>query len=108
MKQSFTSLCSEFANKARYKLSLVPQIPNDKILDVMAKDGWKKDSVAVTPEQMAAAASAVGHGCVWLPSTTIKNAEGKDAIMGGDHELYQEYRQAVRKAAAQVYGINPK
>lgn len=108
MKQSFTSLCSEFANKARYKLSLIPQIPNDKILEVMAKDGWKKASVPVTPEQMAAAATSVGHGMVWLPSTTVKNAEGKDALMGGDHELYAEYKQAVRKAAAQVYSINPK
>lgn len=108
MNQSFKSLCSEFTKQTRFKLSLLPQIPNDKILTVMAKDGWKKVAVEITPEQIACAASAAGHGVLFLPTDTIKNAAGQDAIMGGDPELYTEYKQAVRRAAAQVYGINLK
>lgn len=106
MKQSLTSLCSEFSRRARYNLALIPLIPNDKIMKVLEEDGYKVVPYTPTPGEIASAASVIGHGVPYFPSSTVKNREGVDVIIGGGEER-DEFKQAVRRAAAQVYNIKP-
>lgn len=106
MKQSFTSLCSEFGRRARYNLALIPSIPNDKIMEILKEDGYKIVPYVPTPGEIASAASAIGHGVPYFPHSTVKSREGVDVIFGGGEER-DEFKQAVRRAAAQVYNLKP-
>lgn len=105
MNQSFMNLCSEFSNRVRYNLALVPFIPNDKILKVMEQDGWKKAPAQFTDQELASFLIETHHGMPFVPRTTICNAAGKDGVFGPDMTVRREYDSARRKAAAQVYGI---
>lgn len=106
MKQSFASLCSEFGRRACYNLALIPSIPNDKIMKILEKDGYKVVPYVPTPGEITSAASVIGHGVPHFPSSTVKNREGVDVIIGGG-EAHDEFRQAVRRAATQVYNLKP-
>jgi len=107
MKQSFTSLCSEFARKAQFNLSFLPAVPNKKIMEILKQDGWKVVDLPLTPQELAAAAASIGHGVPLLHNrTTVVSRDGKDAICGDD-TTKEAFSQARRRAAAQVYGVSP-
>lgn len=107
MNQLVKSLCSEFSRKVRYNLALIPVIPNEKILSVMAKDGWKRAPVHFTQEQIAGMVADGGHGIPYIPKETICDADGNDAVFGSNETVRENYKQAIRKAAAAVYDLKP-
>ena len=104
MSQSFPDLCAEFLNKTRYCLSFIPIVPNEKILTEMQTEGWKRVPYNPTPKDFAAAAAAVGHGVVFMPSHTIVDADGVDIFENA--EAGEKFHVARQRAAAKVYGLN--
>lgn len=105
MSSSFPDLCSEFYNKTRYHLSLMTIIPNEKVMAEMRKEGWRLVSHTPTQDEIVAAATAgAGHGGLFLPKQTVKNAQGVDVFT--DENAHKEYRDGMRRAAAKVYGLN--
>lgn len=109
MKASFTTLCHEFFCRARYQAALIPVIPNDRVLALMAADGYKRAATNFTAEQIsrhaAAQASACGHAFPYIPRTTVVDHAGRDVVYGDDPALHEQYRQSLKRAAARVYGI---
>ncbi len=108
MKNLLIDLCSEFSRKARFHLALLPFIPNDDILREMKKEGWRLENHEPTASELAANASALGHGCIMVPMCTVKNPQGQDVFTDPNIAVYTEYRQTVKRTAAQLYGITLK
>ncbi|QQG37039.1 MAG: hypothetical protein HYS17_04550 [Micavibrio aeruginosavorus] len=111
MKTSFTILCREFARSVQYRASLIPAIPNDRILAVMAGEGYRIAPTSFTPEQIARQACAQVSGCahafVYIPRTTVIDHNGNDVVYGEDIGLHEKYKESIRRAAAKVYGTTP-
>ena len=105
MNQSFMNLCTEFRNRVRYNLALIPLIPNDQILKVMEQDGWKKAPAQFTDQDFVNFLEETRFGMPFIPKTTICNAAGEDGVFGPDMAVRKEYGRALRKAAAKGYGI---
>lgn len=111
MRESFVTLCKEFACSVRYRAALIPVIPNDRILSAMAEDGYRRAPTNFTPEQISRQASAqvssCGHAFVYIPRSTIVDRNGNDVVYGENDDLHEKYRQSVRRAAARIYGATP-
>lgn len=108
MKNPLIDLCSEFGRKARFHLALMPYIPHDGILREMEKEGWCLDQRSHTASELAASVSAVGHGCAMIFLRTVKNPQGQDVFTTTDPTAYKTYREAVKRTAAEFYGITLK
>ncbi len=108
MKNPLIDLCSEFSRQARFRLALIPRIPNDDILRAMNKEGWRLKQPELSTTELVARASATGYGCMPLPLCSMENPKGQDVFTEPDPAIYKEYRETVRRTAAQLYGITLK
>lgn len=108
MKNPLIDLCAEFSRQARFRLSLMPFIPNNAILCAMKKEGWRVEHHEPTAAELASNASALGHGCLIIPTCTVKNPQGQDVFTDPDPATYKTYRETVRRTAARLYGITLK
>ncbi len=107
MNPSLGSLCLEFTRRVRYNLAILHEIPNRHIMKALAKDGYRLVSCFPTKSDIRSAEIAVGHAALFLRDSTVKNRNGIDVILD-DGQAHEEFRQAVRRAAAEHYGVKPR
>lgn len=108
MNKTLTGLCAEFSRQARFRLALIPLVPNRNILRAMEKEGWRVEYRNPTPAELAANVSSVGHGGMIMPTCIVKNPQGQDVLATPNPTLYDEYRETIRRTAAHIYGISLK
>ena len=109
LKNTLSSLTAHFKYYAA--IALAEEGPQQKVRAELMKEGWRYKLTEMSEEEAKnmMAMCAFGAPVTCIPPNKIKtfSPEGQEVFTkDGDKALEQRYKQAVRQAAARVYGIN--
>ncbi|MFN3828057.1 MAG: hypothetical protein ACK4NR_10595 [Micavibrio sp.] len=109
----FSDKLTSLANKFKYHATvlLTPEDPPTRVKQELLKDGWQfKPSRTEEEVKQEILSSAFMTPVVYVPHvyTQVISPEGEEVYgLNSNSETREKYREAVKKAAAKTFNVNP-